>query len=84
MPYLMDLTWNKSQENLWLQAGVFGFNALVDTIRWGIYNGRVKQAGCEICERGGPGPDHFGSSLCKSHSIASGGFRSHCSCDFCF
>lgn len=29
-------------------------------------------------------PSHDGSSRCESGSIASGGTRSHCSCDVCF
>lgn len=32
----------------------------------------------------GPGPSHEGSRMCKSGSIASGGTRSHCSCDYCY
>jgi hypothetical protein len=31
-----------------------------------------------------PGPSHNGSSHCESGSLASGGTRSHCTCDFCF
>jgi hypothetical protein len=30
------------------------------------------------------GPTHDGSSYCKSGSIASGGTRAHCSCDYCY
>lgn len=32
----------------------------------------------------GPGPSHNGSRMCKSSSIASGGTRAHCSCDYCY
>lgn len=32
----------------------------------------------------GFGPSHDGSRRCESGSIASGGTRSHCSCDACF
>ncbi len=43
---------------------------------------------CGTCENikkdGGFGPRHDGSTLCESGSIASGGERSHCSCDTCF
>lgn len=30
------------------------------------------------------GPDREGSSMCQSGSIASGGTREYCSCDYCF
>lgn len=30
------------------------------------------------------GPSHDGSRMCKSGSIASGGTRAHCACDFCY
>lgn len=30
------------------------------------------------------GPRHDGSKRCESGSIASGGERSHCTCDWCF
>jgi hypothetical protein len=39
---------------------------------------------CSTCKRGGAGPSHEGSSMCRSGSIASGGHRAHCSCDTCF
>ena len=29
-------------------------------------------------------PSHDGSRLCESGSLASGGHRSHCTCDTCF
>lgn len=41
---------------------------------------------CPMClevERAG-GPSHLGSPSCESGSIASGGYRSHCTCDTCF
>jgi len=30
------------------------------------------------------GPGHIGSMSCRSGSLASGGNRSHCTCDTCF
>lgn len=39
---------------------------------------------CSACQRGGFGPSHDGMKGCKSGSIASGGQRSHCTCDVCF
>ena len=42
---------------------------------------------CSACRRNPPGsfaPSHDGSPRCESRSIASGGKRSHCSCDTCF
>jgi hypothetical protein len=41
---------------------------------------------CKTCLEiaGGFGPSHNGSPNCESGSIASGGNRSHCSCDTCF
>lgn len=30
------------------------------------------------------GPDREGSSMCESGSIASGGTKEYCSCDYCF
>ena len=41
-----------------------------------------KEPGCTYSSNYGPG--HFGSKGCKSGSIASGGTRSHCSCDYCY
>lgn len=39
----------------------------------------------EITEKyGGFGPSHDGSKFCESGSIASGGSKAHCSCDWCF
>ncbi len=40
---------------------------------------------CPDCQRQvGSGPGHDGSSLCLSGSLASGGNRSHCTCNTCF
>ena len=39
---------------------------------------------CPSCASNSFGPDHFGSQMCKSGSIASGGAKPHCSCDVCF
>jgi hypothetical protein len=41
-----------------------------------------KVEGCTYSSNYGPG--HEGSRMCKSGSIASGGTRAHCSCDFCY
>jgi hypothetical protein len=42
-----------------------------------------KYGGCEQC-LDLAGPTHGGSSFCQSGSIASGGHRAHCTCDWCF
>lgn len=42
---------------------------------------------CGFCRAHPPGsfaPSHDGSTRCESGSLASGGRRSHCSCDTCF
>lgn len=41
---------------------------------------------CSLCVSIGKGigPSHMGSSRCESGSLASGGIRSHCTCDSCF
>jgi hypothetical protein len=39
---------------------------------------------CRQCAQDEMGPSHNGSARCESHSIASGGHRSHCTCDVCF
>lgn len=41
---------------------------------------------CPTCIKyaGQMAPSHEGSKRCQSGSIASGGHRSHCSCDTCF
>ena len=39
---------------------------------------------CDTCKVRGLRPYHDGSKSCESGSIASGGSRSHCSCDTCF
>jgi len=41
-----------------------------------------KVEGCTYSSKYGPG--HNGSRGCKSGSIASGGTRAHCSCDYCY
>ncbi|KKK66460.1 hypothetical protein LCGC14_2963860, partial [marine sediment metagenome] len=41
-------------------------------------------ASCESQQGGQMGPTHKGSSFCESGSIASGGNKSHCTCDVCF
>ena len=42
-----------------------------------------EDSSCQECFRQA-GPSHDGSEHCESDSIASGGTRSHCSCDYCF
>jgi len=46
----------------------------------------VKPKTCQEpgCTYPAAGPSHNGSRTCKSGSIASGGTRTHCSCDACF
>ncbi|MCK5609410.1 hypothetical protein KAR91_46485 [Candidatus Pacearchaeota archaeon] len=39
---------------------------------------------CPGCQREGMYPSHNGSVMCESGSIASGGTKSHCTCDMCF
>ena len=41
---------------------------------------------CGYCQKykGQMAPSHFGSAWCQSGSLASGGHRSHCSCNSCF
>jgi len=41
-----------------------------------------KVAGCTYSSK--YGPSHEGSRMCKSGSIASGGTRAHCACDYCY
>lgn len=45
-------------------------------------------ASCPVCRQiiasGFIGPSHKGSSGCRSGSLASGGDRTHCTCDGCF
>lgn len=37
------------------------------------------------CDPNDPyGPSHDGSTRCQSGSLASGGTRSHCTCDACY
>lgn len=44
----------------------------------------VPGQGCAECDNPRGGPTHTGGSLCRSHSLASGGNRTHCSCDGCY
>jgi hypothetical protein len=47
----------------------------------------VAQYSCSLCPefvRGDLAPSHRGSDACESGSLASGGDRTHCSCDVCF
>lgn len=39
---------------------------------------------CQSCDLRNGGPQHFGSPICRSGSLAAGGNRSHCSCDACY
>jgi len=39
---------------------------------------------CPTCKLDQFKPSHDGSIRCESGSIASGGNKSHCSCDICF
>lgn len=39
---------------------------------------------CSKCADPDHFPRHFGSKLCESGSIASGGKNAHCTCDTCF
>ena len=52
------------------------------------YNEALNAERCVTClsiaTGNGFGPSHAGSARCKSGSIASGGNRSHCTCDTCF
>ncbi len=43
----------------------------------------VEHNGCKQC-LSPHGPSHEGSKRCRSGSIASGGNRSHCTCDTCY
>jgi len=45
---------------------------------------REKYDKCPTCQKQEFGPSHDGSSRCESGSVASGGNKSHCSCDVCF
>ena len=40
---------------------------------------------CRTCQGGeSTRPSHDGSARCESGSLASGGYKSHCTCDTCF
>ena len=43
----------------------------------------LQRQGCGSCGEYGA-PSHNGSKSCESGSIASGGNKSHCTCDTCF
>lgn len=61
--------------------------AIIDQIRGVNEPVLVPKEGCQEPEcsySSNYGPTHEGSRMCKSGSIASGGTRAHCSCDFCF
>ncbi len=44
----------------------------------------MEKSDCPSCKNTGMQPSHTGSRRCESGSIASGGLKSHCSCDSCF
>ena len=45
----------------------------------------AKGQGCTECDNPRGGPNHFGSPLCRSGSLATlDGRRAHCSCDACY
>lgn len=47
--------------------------------------GRKQYEECETCRLTDDlKPSHDGSKRCESGSIASGGNKSHCTCDICF
>lgn len=50
----------------------------------GPVDGPGRTPGCELCADPTYLPSHRGSVGCESGSIASGGTRSHCTCDRCF
>jgi hypothetical protein len=56
-----------------------------DAGEW-YYGHDCEEPSCAMCARVADrgGPSHAGSTSCQSGSIASGGTKSHCSCDTCF
>jgi len=42
------------------------------------------RASCTSCQDKSYPVDHFGSSMCRCGSIASGGSNAHCTCSSCF
>jgi hypothetical protein len=54
----------------------FGYSSLTDKGRLALE--------CAGCRHTGMNPSHRGSKRCQSGSVASGGTRTHCSCDTCF
>jgi len=57
--------------------GYAGYVSIQQSLSWFVANFQPT-AGIS----GGPG--FWGSARCESNSLASGGTRSHCSCDTCF
>lgn len=47
---------------------------------------QAEMATCSMCIEyaGRMAPSHRGSTFCRCGSIASGGTKSHCTCDTCF
>jgi hypothetical protein len=57
------------------------FSNMADAVEFeNILSGGV----CQTCQINDIRPSHNGSIRCESGSIASGGNKSHCSCDICF
>jgi hypothetical protein len=56
------------------------------TLSWQAEDEMAKLQKCHQCRYNQllGGPSHDGSRFCQSGSLASGGSRSHCSCDTCF
>jgi len=53
------------------------------------YTSTAPEGECKSCDRYRENgetffPNHYGSARCRSGSVASGGDRSHCTCDTCF
>jgi hypothetical protein len=45
----------------------------------------IIEKNCPICQiKESLKPSHMGSKNCESGSLASGGNKSHCTCDICF
>lgn len=66
------------------------FQGLTDHIVEQVQGGAVMVAektcgidGCTVTRVPGL-PSHEGSRMCKSGSVASGGTRAHCACDYCY
>ncbi len=59
------------------------------TVRCDYCNGSGEPPDCKTCRdihdsRDRFGPSHRGARNCESGSIASGGDRAHCTCDWCW